>query len=176
MFKKLIITVLVLAFVSTQAFGQTLNHQKVLLGERNLSGPRLGVTLVPGSSKLVQELKDNNMGSTISQFGWHFEWQIRPDMGGPAFIIETTPLVGGVEYGKFVPSISLLMGVRLPNGVEFGMGPNAMAGKDEVNSALVLAVGKSFNYSGVSIPLNIAYVTNPDGNRISLMFGYAINR
>ena len=76
-----------------------------------------------------------------------------------------------------IPSISLVMGVRLPNGIEFGMGPNVMmTGKEDVHSALMIAAGKSFNYGGVSIPINIAYTTNPDGNRVSLMFGYSINR
>lgn len=177
MFKKSIITVSVLVFFATQASGQITHQQKVLLGERNLSGPRLGVTLIPGQGELVQKLKENNLGTTISQFGWHFEWQIRPDMGGPAFVIETIPLLGGVEYGKVIPSISLIMGVRLPNGIEFGMGPNAlMTGEDEVNSSLILAVGKSFDYGGVSIPINLAYSTNPAGNRVSIMFGYSINR
>jgi hypothetical protein len=133
--------------------------------------------MVPGSGELANKLEEANLGTTISQFGWHFEWQIRPEGGGPAFVIEGVPLVGGVEYGKVIPSASLIMGVRLPNGIEFGMGPNAlMSGKEEVHTALVIAVGKSFNYSGVSIPLNIAYATNPEGPRISLMFGYSINR
>jgi len=57
------------------------------------------------------------------------------------------------------------------------MGPNLLfGGEDIIHSSLVLAVGKSFNYSGVSIPINLAYATNPDGNRISIIFGYAISR
>jgi len=178
MFKNLMIITIVMAAVAARSFGQTFeDHRTVLFAERNLSGPRLGVTLIPGQGELVQKLEENNLGATISQFGWHFEWQIRPDGGGPAFVIETVPLLGGVEYGKIIPSVSLVMGVRLPNGIEFGMGPNGlMSAPDEVHTALVLAVGKSFDYSGVSIPINIAYATNPEGNRISLMFGYSISR
>jgi hypothetical protein len=57
------------------------------------------------------------------------------------------------------------------------MGPNLLfGGEDIVHSSLVLAVGKSFNYGGVSIPLNLAYATNPEGNRISVVFGYAISK
>ena len=72
--------------------------------------------------------------------------------------------------------MTLAMGVRFPNGIEFGMGPNLLAGTDNIYSALVFAVGKSINYGGVSIPLNLVYATNPSGNRVSFIFGYAISR
>ncbi len=147
----------------------------VKFAERNMGGPRLGVTVIPGHGELVNKLDEEGIGSTISQFGWHFEWAVVPEGGGPSFIIEFIPLVGGVEYGKLIPSATLAMGVRLPNGIEFGMGPNLLVGGDDpVNSALMLAIGKSINYSGVSIPINLVYVTNPQGNRVSLIFGYAI--
>jgi hypothetical protein len=143
--------------------------------ERNLSGPRLGVTLIPGSGELASKLKERGIGPTLSQFGWHFEWQVVPENEGPSFVIETIPLVAGVEYGKVVPSITLAMGVRMPSGIEFGMGPNLLFGGEKlIYSALVIAVGKSFNYSGVSIPINLVFTTNPAGNRFSLIFGYAI--
>jgi predicted metallo-beta-lactamase superfamily hydrolase len=45
-----------------------------------------------------------------------------------------------------------------------------------VTSALMIAAGKSFNFGGVSIPLNLALTTNPKGYRISFIFGYAIER
>lgn len=142
---------------------------------RNLGGPRLGVTYLPGNGELVDKLRESKMDPVLSQFGWHFEWQVAPKGGGPAFIIEAVPLIAGVEYGKFIPSATLAMGVRMPNGIEFGMGPNLVAtGSKEVKSALVLAVGKTINYSGVSLPLNLVFATNPSGRRISFIFGYAI--
>lgn len=145
--------------------------------ERNLGGPRLGVTYIPGNGELVQKLKDNNIGAVISQFGWHFEYQIIPEGGGPSFVIQGVPFLGGVEYGKVIPSLTLAMGIRLPGGYEFGMGPNVIAGGEKgVSSSLIMSVGKSFNYGGVSIPLNVAFATSPIGNRVSLIFGYAIAR
>ncbi len=147
----------------------------VRFAERNMGGPRLGITYIPGNGELVQKLKENDIGQSISQFGWHFEWAVIPQGGGPSFVIELIPLVGGVEYGKFIPSATLAMGVRMPSGIEFGMGPNLLFGGDKgVNSSLVLAFGKSFNYSGVSIPINLVFATSPAGNRFSLIFGYAI--
>jgi len=179
MFSKSLLIFVIVTVFSTQLFSQEIKYQNsgITFEERNLSGPRLGVTMIPGDGKLVQKLDSLGIGRTISQFGWHFEWQVIPEGGGPQFVVELIPMVGGVEYGKIVPSATLAMGVRLPNGIEFGMGPNMLfGGEDVVNSSLVLAVGKSFNYGGVSIPLNLAYATNPEGNRISVVFGYAINR
>lgn len=148
--------------------------EPVTLVERNLGGPRLGITIAPGDNAFTEALEDHNMGRTLSQFGWHFEYQVIPDGGGPQFVIQFVPMVGGVEYGKFIPSGTLAMGVRFPTGIEFGMGPNAVASEDGFKSALMVSVGKSFNYGGVSIPLNLVYVTNPDGARFSIIFGYAI--
>ena len=144
--------------------------------EQNLSGPRLGVTMIAGNGDLWQALDDQGMGSTLSQFGWQFEHRIVPIGGGPKFVIEFVPLVAGVEYGKFVPSATLAMGVRFPSGIEFGIGPNvaAVGGDKPVMSALVVALGKTFDYGGVSLPVNVTMGSNPDGQRFSLIVGYAI--
>jgi len=179
MFAKSFFFFIIISVFSIQLFAQETRYQKptILFEERNLSGPRLGVTMIPGDGVLVNKLDSVGIGRTISQFGWHFEWQVIPEGGGPQFVVELVPMVGGVEYGKIIPSATLAMGVRLPNGIEFGMGPNLLfGGEDIVHSSLVLAVGKSFNYGGVSIPINLAYATNPEGNRISIIFGYAISK
>jgi hypothetical protein len=148
---------------------------RIYVNERNLGGPRMGVTIVPGNGELVDNLRSHGVGRAISQFGWHFENRLRFQRNGPAFVIEFVPLFAGVEYGKFIPSASLLLGIRLPTGFEFGMGPNVLAGgKNGVSSALVVAIGQTLDYAGVSIPFNLAYVTSPAGNRVGLIFGYAI--
>jgi hypothetical protein len=145
--------------------------------QKNLGGPRMGITYLPGNTELVQKLGEHGIGSTISQFGWHFEWQVVPSIYGPSFVIELVPLLGGVEYSKVIPSITLAMGVRLPNGFEFGMGPNVFfGGEDVLHSSLVVVLGKTFNYGGVNLPINLAYITNPAGNRVAFIFGYAISK
>ncbi len=146
----------------------------VAFAERNLSGPRLGVTYVY-NGVLVDRLKNKGIGTFISQFGWHFEYQIIPEGGGPSFVIQGVPFIGGVEYGTLIPSGTVAMGVRLPDGIEFGMGPNIILGGDKgLTTSLVIAVGKSFNYGGVSIPINFAIATSTEGNRFGFTFGYAI--
>lgn len=145
--------------------------------QKNLGGPRMGITYVPGNTELVQKLGEHGIRSTISQFGWHFEWQVVPSVYGPSFVIEFVPLLGGVEYSTVIPSVTLAMGVRLPNGFEFGMGPNVLfGGEDVLHSSLAVVLGKTFNYGGVNLPINLAYVTNPAGNRIAFIFGYAISK
>jgi hypothetical protein len=165
--------VVLLNIFSSYNYSQDL--QPVKFKQVNLGGPRMGVTFIPGENELYKNLKENEMGRLFSQFGWHFEYQIVPDGGGPSFLIELVPLVAGVEYGTFIPSATLAFGIRFPQGVEFGMGPNLLI-TDKVSSALVIAVGKSFDFGGVNIPLNLIMATNPKGIRYTFMFGYAIER
>ena len=148
----------------------------VLFKKKNLSGPRLGFTMVMNDDEALQRLRERDMGRVISQFGWHFERQVAPLGGGPQFIIETVPMVGGVEYGEFIPSITLAMGIRWPSGFEVGMGPSISASSSSSRSALVIAAGRSFDYGGVSLPINVALSTNPKGQRLSLIVGYAIQQ
>jgi len=148
-------------------------YNEISFSERNLGGPRLGVTYAFGG-EIASKLGENGIGQTLSQFGWHFEYQVIPDGGGPSFVIEFVPLLAGVEYGTLIPSATLAMGIRFPEGIEFGMGPNVIITTEGASPALVLAVGKTISYGGVSIPLNIVLATNPQGNRLSFIFGYAI--
>jgi len=153
----------------------------VEFNRRNMSGPRFGVTYIAGDTELYRELKAQNVGRVVSQFGWHFERQIIPDGGGPQFVVQFVPMIAGVEYGKFVPGATVAMGIRMPRGWEFGMGPNIVATKNDLDkvkarTSLIVALGKSINYGDVSIPINFAISTSPDGNRYSVIFGYAIGK
>lgn len=159
---------------------------------RKLNGPRIGLTYVPdigflrGNGEFIKGLKENEIGSLISQFGWHFEWLVTPQGGGPSFVTQVVPFLGGVEYMKVIPSVSLVLGVRMPKGFELGLGPNVffnvsklIDGDDIGNpltTSLIMAFGKSVDFSGVSIPLNLAVATNNQGTRISFVFGYAIGQ
>lgn len=147
--------------------------EAVEFSKKSLGGPRLGFTLVPGNTELARKLKDEGMSPIISQFGWHFEHRVIANGNGPAFVIEFIPLLGGVEYGKPLASLSLMFGIRMPSGYEFGVGPNMITGKTS-KSGLIIAFGKTFDVQGVSIPLNLAYATSPVGARLAFIVGYAI--
>lgn len=149
--------------------------------QRNMSGPRLGVTYVMGDNDISRELDREEMGRAISQFGWHIERQIVPAGGGPQFVVQAVPMLGGVEYGKVIPGITLAMGIRFPSGYEFGIGPNITSAKPSetqagARTALATAVGRSFDYGGVSLPINLVLVSSPKGQRLSFIVGYAIQQ
>jgi hypothetical protein len=146
----------------------------------HLSGPRLGVSYAINSNAAqLKRLSNAHMGRYLSQFGWHFEYVVSPRVKGPSFVVEAIPFIGGVEYGKIIPSATVAMGVRLPAGFEFGMGPMAYFtgdNKNPVGTSLVVAIGQNLVYNSVNIPLNLAIATSPDGARLSFVFGYAISR
>lgn len=163
------------------ADAQGSNSGAVSFRQRNMSGPRLGVTYVMGDNEISRELDREEMGRAISQFGWHIERQIVPAGGGPQFVVQAVPMLGGVEYGKVIPGVTLAMGIRFPSGYEFGIGPNITSAKPNetesgARTALATAVGRSFDYGGVSLPLNLVLVSSPKGQRLSFIVGYAIQQ
>jgi hypothetical protein len=163
-------------FISSAIFAQVDSLDvPTSLTEVNLSGPRLGLSGVVSNGKFLDELRKNNMDRVFSQFGWQFEYKIVPQGGGPAFIVEFIPLLGAVEYGKILPSVSFPIGIRFPSGYEFGIGPQiSLFAPDPVNSALVIALGRTFLYKGVGLPVNIAVIKGSGGYHAAFMFGYAI--
>jgi hypothetical protein len=143
--------------------------EDVVLEQRSMSGPRLGITFVTGA-RGREVLAEHDLSSPLSQFGWHFEQITRPQGGGPSFVVEEVFLLGAVEQATVVPAATLLFGIRFPNGFEFGMGPNATP----IGTALAIGAGWRLEYGGVAVPFNVALVTSPGALRISLLTGYAL--
>lgn len=162
--------------IVSSAFATTpQTYESVKMKSQKLDGPRLGMTYLVDQD--LPEINGKEIGPTISQFGWHFEWLVRPEGGGPAFITQVVPFVGGVEHSILIPSVSAIFGIRLPVGFEFGMGPHlttTFKEKEPVSPSLIVAIGQSINFSGVSIPLNLAVKTNKAGEAVSFVFGYAL--
>jgi hypothetical protein len=151
--------------------------RRVGFEESDWSGPRLGFMFAPGDAAISHRLKDNGLGGIVSQFGWHFEKRVVPFAGGPTLVTEAIPLFGGVEYGKFVPSLTTILGLRTRSGIEFGMGPSlTLQSAYSANLGLVIAAGRSIDYGDMSIPLNLAVSTNPKGTMISLVAGYSMHQ
>jgi len=146
-------------------------QDEVVLVQRSMSGPRLGVTFVSGA-RGREVLSEHSLSSPLSQFGWHFEQITSPRGMGPSFVVEEVFMLGAVEQGTVVPAATLLFGIRFPNGVEFGMGPNATP----IGTALAIGAGWRLEYGGVAVPFNVALVTSPGAQRISLLTGYALRR
>ena len=138
----------------------------------NLSGPRFGMTaLSPG---VVSELEKRSIevGSNISLFGWQFEKEFYAKGSGLAAVNEWVVLVGGLEQGHVLPSLSWLVGLRTREGVEFGLGPNVTP----AGVALVLAAGVTVRTGTFNVPLNVAVVPSRIGTRVSVLTGFNMRR
>jgi len=93
----------------------------------NLSGPRMGGSMTFGDNgKYLQDVKSNggyDMFPVMFDFGWQKEWQYL-SAGNFQALIELVPMIGGMESGKFIPSLTFMNGFRMGKaGWEFGFGP-----------------------------------------------------
>ena len=133
-----------------------------------LDGPRIGFTVLSASvlAKARESIPD--LSPFLTQFGWQFESRLFRLPNGVSGLVEFVPLVGGLEQGKFLPSVSGLLGMRGAKGFEFGVGPNLTP----LGANLVLAMGTSFRSNGINFPVNLAVVPGNGGTRVSLMLGF----
>ena len=141
-----------------------------LLGKGvTLDGPRIGFTYLAGD-RLLDKARENLPGLNpfITQFGWQFETRLFRMPNGLSALAEIVPLVGGLDQGRFIPSLSGLLGLRTGNGFEIGMGPNVTP----VGTSVVFALGTSFRSNGINFPVNVAVVPGNGGARISLLLGF----
>jgi len=135
----------------------------------NLSGPRFGFTaLSPGIVDKLQAERNITVRSGISQFGWQFEKQFFSKAGGVAAVNEFVVLVGGLEQGVALPSVSWIVGLRSPSGLEFGIGPNLTP----AGAALAIAGGVTFRSGALNVPVTFAVVPSQSGTRVSLLTGF----
>ena len=138
----------------------------------NLSGPRFGMTAL--STGVVDELKKRSIevGSNISQFGWQFERQFYTRDSGVAAVNEWVVLLGGLDQGVALPSVSWMVGLRSREGAEFGIGPNITP----AGVALAIAAGVTFRAGNLNVPMNVAVVPSKVGTRISVLTGFNMRR
>ena len=141
---------------------------------QKFTGPKFGVTMVQAGSLASILRKDVGMftdevrkewtgstgkyGSFMFQYGW--QWESRfADGGNITGIVEWIALVGGMERGMFLPSVSSMVGIRSDKGVEFSIGPNLSLG----GLAMEIGMGYNFTFGKLNVPVNILYV--PSFNR-----------
>ena len=117
------------------------------------SGPRIGLTII-GDGLAADKIREMGKAPFITQFGWQFETRIFTLKDGTSGLFEFVPLVGGIEQGMFLPSVSGLFGIRGKKGTEFAFGPNLSL----TGAGMVLAVGSSFHSENVYFPINLAVV------------------
>jgi hypothetical protein len=149
-----------------------------------MSGPRIGATYL--GSELVDRINeefgeiDPNTGEVseridpsfpvVSQFGWQFERRLIQSRRGLTVMSEFVPLIGGLERGLFLPSMSFLVGLRAPSGLEVGVGPNVSLG----GAGYAVAAGVNQDLGEFSVPVTLAAVFSDDGPRVSFLVGLTI--
>jgi len=138
----------------------------------SLSGPRFGLTLL--SDGVVKKLneRDVNVNSSISQFGWQFERQFYAKDSGVTALNEWVFLLGGMDQGVAIPSLSWLVGLRTMEGAEFGIGPNVTP----AGVALAVAAGITMKAGVLNVPLNFAVVPTKAGTRVTMLTGFTLRR
>lgn len=138
--------------------------------ELHLSGPRFGVTML--SPGVVSKLHENNIniGSAISQFGWQSEKQFYGKGSGVAALNEWVFLLGGLDQGVAIPSLSWLVGLRTHEGAEFGVGPNVTP----AGVALAVAAGMTIRAGVLNVPMNFAVVPTKAGTRVTMLTGFTL--
>jgi len=92
-----------------------------------LSGPRMGMSIITGEAADIFKQPESSGGfdanPVLFQFGYQFEVQYLNE-GSFQGLFEFIPLVSGLEQGLFIPSVTVLHGLRNnKNGLEFAFGP-----------------------------------------------------
>jgi hypothetical protein len=137
-----------------------------------LSGPRFGFTSL--SEGVIEKLRERQIEVTtpITQFGWQFEKQFYSKDSGIAAVNEWVVLLGGLDQGVPLPSVSWLVGLRTREGTEFGVGPNITP----AGVALAFAAGVTIRAGSLNVPMNVAVVPSKAGTRISFLTGFNMRR
>ena len=94
----------------------------------SLNGPRMGFSIATGdAAKVLTAPKSEggyDMYPATFQIGWQKEWQYL-SAGDFQALVELFPMIGGLESGKFIPSLTFLNGFRMgKHGWEFAFGPS----------------------------------------------------
>lgn len=145
------------------------------LPRQHLAGPRFGFTVFTGDVAKLRQ--DAGKQPLMSQFGWQFETQIVSTRSGNQALMEWVVLVGGVEQDELNVSLGWLAGYRLPNGVEFGVGPNVSFSKDATDNpttSMLLAAGATLPFGELYVPANLAVAFAEGGPRLTTLLGWII--
>lgn len=159
---KIAILITLMLF-SVQAYAETKGD--------SLSGPRVGLTYL-SSTKVSTINGDKELSSPfIAQYGWQFEKKFLSTASGPEGLVEVIPLIGGFEQNLFIPSVTLITGIRFRNGIEVGAGPNI----SPMGTSAVFTLGHTSSIGDLRFPVNLAVAAATTGVRVSLIVGFNSN-
>ena len=136
----------------------------------SLSGPRVGITHLDEGVRSALLARNIEIEPTFTQFGWQFEKQFYTKGNGLTALNEWVVLLGGLEQGVAIPSVSWMVGLRSAGGSEFGFGPNITP----AGVALAIAGGTTFRAGPMNVPVNVAVVPSKAGMRVSFLTGFSL--
>jgi hypothetical protein len=141
---------------------------------QSMAGPRIGVTFL-GAGGTADYLLDKTDGPSAftTQYGW--QWESRFASGSNITgLVEWVVVMGGMEHGRFLPSINSIVGFRNSEGIEMGMGPSVSLG----GIGMVFAFGKTVKSGELNIPINLVFSPPKDnsGLAISVLIGFNMRK
>ena len=141
---------------------------------QSMAGPRIGVTFLgAGWTADILTGEEDGPSTFTTQYGW--QWESRFASGSNITgLVEWVLVVGGMEHGKFLPSINSIVGFRNSEGIEMGMGPSLSLG----GLGMVFAFGKTIKSGELNIPINLV-VSPPkeeSGLAISILVGFNMGK
>ena len=93
----------------------------------NLNGPRMGMMVMTGQDAEIFKAAKAEGGYDLypMMFQFGYQWEIQYiNQGDFQALFEFIPMITGLDQGKFIPSISVLNGMRSSRtGLEFAFGP-----------------------------------------------------
>ena len=149
------------------------------LTRRHLSGPRFGFTAFTGDVAAYRQ----SIGKQpiMTQFGWQFETAIISEASGNQALMEWIILLGGLEQSEQNLSLSWIAGYRLPQGLEFGVGPNISVRPAEdpektiaSTTSMIMALGATLPFGEMFVPVNMAVAFAEGGPRITTLVGWIV--
>ena len=146
------------------------------------TGWRMGAVYVAGGRKddLAEEL---GMGNIVSAWGYQFEWQ-KGIPGTTVGLVDVVPMLLGLDESMLIPTVNVLVGLRMPNNLEFGLGPHfsprapalAQYFDDDVHiegMGLCAALGYSYaTDGGVNMSVNLSAMWAGDLSAYGVTVGW----
>ena len=148
----------------------------------NMNGPRMGMIVYTGKAAEFMKLDPEKGGFGLTpvmfQFGYQFEVQYL-STGDFSALFEFLPLITGLDQGLFIPSMTILHGLRSnKSGFELAFGPSVAISKlnvkaePELTASFVLGIGKTFKSGRLNFPVNFFFIPGKTGHRYGLSLGF----
>jgi hypothetical protein len=173
MSKKIFATLIILFIISVSLSAEETEAPEAF---SFILGPRVGCSCILTTeenftSSLTPYFSSGNYFPVITLFGVNFEQRILLGETRSHFAFQEVVLLGGLEQGMILPEATLLIGYRDSSGFEFGIGPILHLS----GIGVITAVGWTFSYRGVYIPVDISLVLPNKEKPIQIGFTTGFN-